>query len=328
MMRKGWTVLSLLRAMALVFAMGVAASVSSAAEATERRSLVLNATESYRPFTDVTINGVETSALLDTGATIPLIGDKFLEFESTAEAGLETEESEARILGIGGQKFYPVSRLPNLSAGDENWTDLRVAVNTENRYPIQKSVLPISIFETRVVDFDFGNRRVHLYDGKPKRVRRARHASVPYQDVNSLLFVPIKINGVPGRALIDTGADISFLNPAFASLSKATLDEKRTALLRGSDMTNNRASIYRFRRVVFAENEITRITLPVFDTDLFAELGFDDEPMMILGMDLLQHFRLQVDRERQRIHFNRSVNPRRYTAERDATSVANGVTVR
>ncbi len=325
---KGWTVFSLVRAMTLVFVMGMVAAVFSAAEAAERRSLVLNATDSYRPFTDVTINGVETSALLDTGATIPLIGDKFLEFEPVTDSALVTDDTAARILGIGGHKFYPVSRLPKLSAGDENWTDLRVAVNTENRYPIQKSVLPISIFETRVVDFDFGNRRVYLYDGKPKRVRRARRASVPYQDVNSLLIVPIRINGVSGRALIDTGAEISFLNPAFANQSRATLDEERTALLRGSDMTNNRASIYRFRRIVIAENEITRITLPVFDTELFAELGFGDEPMMILGMDLLQHFRLQVDREQRRVHFNRSVNPRRYTAERDATSMANGITVR
>lgn len=316
------------RAIALIAAMSAIAGSVYAAEATETRSLVLNETETFRPFTDVVINGVETSALLDTGATIPLIGNKFLETAPIAEAGMVLGESEARILGIGGQKFYPISRLPKLSAGSENWTDLRVAVNTENRYPIQKSVLPISIFESRVVDFDFGNRRVHLYDGRPKRVRRARHASVPYQDVNSLIFVPIKINGVHGQALIDTGADVSFLNESFARQSNATLDEARTALLRGSDLTNNHASIYRFRRVIFAENEITRITLPVLDTELFSELGFTDQPMMILGMDLLQHFRLQVDRERQRIHFVRSTNPERYTTDRPATVKANGVTVR
>jgi predicted aspartyl protease len=319
-----WTVLSFLRAVLLIAAI----STSWTASATERPSLILNDTETYRPFTDVVINGVETSALLDTGATIPLIGDRFLDYDPAQNPMSDSLNDEARILGIGGQKFYPVTRLPELSAGGENWRNLRVAVNTENRYPIQKSVLPISIFEARVVDFDFGNGRVHLYDGKPKRVRRAREAAVPYQDVNSLIFVPIKINGVRGRALIDTGADVSFLNPAFAEQSRATLDEARTALLRGSDMTNNRASIYRFRRVVFAENEITRITLPVLDTELFAALGFGDEPMMILGMDLLQHFRLQVDRKRQRIHFVRSINPPRYSVERDVTNLANGISVR
>ena len=315
---------SLFRMVALGFAACAISGTFFLASATEERSLILNKSQTVRPYTNVVINGIETSALLDTGATIPLIGDRFLDLDLANDM----EVAEARILGIGGERFYPITRLPNLSAGDENWTDLRVAVNTKNRFPIQKSVLPISIFETRVVDFDFGRRRVLLYDGKPKKIRRARQASVPYQDINNLIFVPIKINGAKGRALIDTGADISFLNPAFAEQSSAKIDEERTAMLRGSDLTNNRASIYRFRRVVFAENEITRITLPVFETELFAELGFEDEPMMILGMDLLQHFRLQVDRKRQRIHFARSTNPPRYTVERDVNNVANGITVR
>ncbi len=321
---------SFYRVFALILAACLISSTFLAASATENKNLILNQT--IRPSTNVVINGVQTSALVDTGATIPLIGDRFLNLDPIAGANLSDfagiEDAEARILGIGGQKFYPITRLPNLSVGGHSWTDLRVAVNTENRFPVQKSVLPISIFETRVVDFDFENNRLLLYDGHPKRVRRARQASVPYQDVNSLIFVPIKINGVRGQALIDTGADISFLNPAFADLSRADLDEERTALLRGSDLTNNRASIYRFRRLVFAENEITRITLPVLDTDLFAELGFGEQPMMILGMDLLRHFRLQVDRERQRIHFVRSTNPPRPSSDRVVSNFANGVSVR
>ena len=35
----------------------------------------------------------------------------------------------------------------------------------------------------------------------------------------------------------------------------------------------------------------------------FDHLGYGDEPMMIIGMDLLQHMRLQVDRDRQRLTF-------------------------
>ena len=66
-----WTVLSILRAVFLIAAL----SALTPASATERPSLILNETETYRLFTDVVINGVETSALLDTGATIPLIGE-------------------------------------------------------------------------------------------------------------------------------------------------------------------------------------------------------------------------------------------------------------
>lgn len=322
------TVLPLSQIFFLIVLMGFISALSPQAVATEKRSLVLTHSESLRPFTDVLINGVESSALIDTAATIPLIDDNYLDLEAVGENAPVVEETEARILGIGGQRFYPVARLPNLSAGSERWSDLRVAVNNESRFPIQKSVLPISIFDTRVVDFDFKNDRVYLYDGRPKRVRRAHQTSVSYQDVNSLIFVPVKINGVRGRALVDTGADISFINPAFAEQAKAKLDEERTALLRGSDLTRNRASIYQVRRIVFAENEFNRVAVPVLETDLFTELGFGDEPMMIFGMDLLQHFRVQVDRGRQKVYFVRASAGSRVSASREIIAGPKDVAVR
>lgn len=314
------TVLPLSQIVFLIALMGFVPTLFQTALATENRSLTLTHSESFRPFTDVVINGVGSSALIDTAATIPLIDDNYLELDTSNGGIAHVEADEARILGIGGQRFYPVARLPNLRAGSESWTDLRVAVNNENLFPVQKSVLPISIFESRVVDFDFKNNKVLLYDGRPKRVRRAHQASVPYQDVNSLMFVPVRINGVRGRALIDTGADISFINPTFAERAKAKLDEERTAMLRGSDLTRNRASIYQVRRIIFAENEFNRVAVPVLETDLFRELGFADEPMMIFGMDLLQHFRVQVDRGRQKIYFVRASNGSRVSASREIIS--------
>lgn len=273
------------------------AMVANAAE--EERTLELQKVEQFRPYTSVVINGIETSALLDTGATIPLISDGY--FDSDPEP--HEDESVARILGVGGQRTYPVASLPHLAIGAKSWTDLRVAVNTENRHPVEMSILPISLFETRVVDFDFSNDRVLLYDGNPKRVRRTRRTWVEYQEANNLILVPIKINNVRGLALIDTGADMSFVNPEFAKLAGAKLDEEKSALIRGSDLSRNEASVFKFRRLVFADNELRRFSLLSLKTDLFAELGYSEQPMMVMGMDLLSRFRLQVDRERQRIYF-------------------------
>lgn len=290
----------------LLFAMWAIAVFSPVATATETRSLTLNGSGIPQPVTDVVINGVQTSALLDTGATIPLIGARYFQSQVRPTHSEMNEQSEARIVGIGGQKLYPISRLPVLSVGDATWTNLRVAVNPENRFPVQKSILPISLFETRIVDFDFANERVHFYDGKPKRVRRTQRASVSYLDVNQLIFIPVKVNGVRGHALIDTGADVSFMNPAFADQSRAKLNEARTAILKGSDLTRNRAEIFDVRRIVFAKHEFNDVFVPVIETELFAGLGFGDQPMMVFGMDLLQHFRVQVDRDRQKVYFTQS----------------------
>ena len=280
--------------------LGLWACMAATAYATEERTLVLQQSLKKRPYTVITINGTETSALLDTAATIALIDNEFVMPDETGGYGIE----QARIIGLGGKREFPIANLDSLRAGTETWSDLRVAVDTESRFPIRRSVLPISIFETNIVDFDFINRRVHLYDGRPKRVTGGTKSTMKYKNVDNLIFLPIEMNGVRGKALIDTGADLSFVNQRFADVANAKLDEERAKILQGIDLAKNWASIHQFRRLEFGDHFFKRLTLPVVRTDLFTELGFDeDEPMMVMGMDLLAHFRMQVDRKRSRVTF-------------------------
>ncbi|MEM9054117.1 MAG: aspartyl protease family protein [Pseudomonadota bacterium] len=269
------------------------------AEASEERTLTLQDNLYDRPLTSVMVNGASSVAILDTGATIALIDEDLLGFDETSA---KTGE-EAEILGIGGKRIYPIMQVESLAVGSERWAGLRVAVNTANRFPVERTVLPISIFDARVVDFDFRKDRLHLYDSRPRRVREADKSVVRYKDVQGLIFIPIRINGVRGKALIDTGADMSFVNPAYAHLAKASIDFDETKRIRGSDLSTSNASVYAFRSLRFGDNEITRFKLPVLKTELFAELGFGDEPLMVMGMDILKQFRLQVDRERGRVSF-------------------------
>ncbi|MEL7394339.1 MAG: retropepsin-like aspartic protease [Pseudomonadota bacterium] len=265
----------------------------------KRESLVLDLISPNRPMAEVSINGVETTALLDTGATIALIDHDLLEPVPSDPS----RENQTLILGIGGQKLYPTARLDLLSVGRRNWSGLKVAVNPTARFPVKQSVLPISMFEENIVDFDFINDRVRIYDGRPQRVRRGRTSSVRYTTEHRLIFIDVKVNGVRGKALIDTGADVSFANPIFAQKARATMSVEDTQRMRGSDLTNQIASVYVFRKFEFGRNQVERFKFPVLNTDLFDHLGFADEPMMVIGMDLLQHMRLQVDRDRQRLTF-------------------------
>lgn len=288
-----------IRVSLILMLLGLFAGMSLSASAAEERTLTLQESARKQPFTSVVINGVETSALIDTGATIALIEHRFI----PPEDSLATEDNQVRILGIGGAREYPIATLSSLQAGAEYWSGLRVAVNAKDQFPVTRSVIPISIFDTRVVDFDFRNQQVHFYDRRPKRIREGFTSSIKYEDINDLIFVPVEINGTRGTALIDTGADVSFVNEAFAKLSRGKLDEHRTKIIQGSDLSRVWASIHSFRRLEIGDHGFDRLTLPVVSTDLFTELGFVDEPMMVLGMDLLHHFRMQVDRRRTRVTF-------------------------
>ncbi|MEO0607096.1 MAG: retropepsin-like aspartic protease [Pseudomonadota bacterium] len=267
------------------------------ASASNDRSLQLHDTLTGRPVTTVIVNETESLALIDTAATIALIESDLLAFSPEDEV----QDEQARILGLGGRRDYPIANLSRLRAGSEDWTNLRVAVNAEKEFPVRTSVLPISIFDARVIDFDFLQGRLHLYDTRPKRVRRGAGSALKYQDINGLLFLPIQINGAKGLALIDTGADLSFVNPAFADRARAKRDDHKTKIMRGSDLASNRASIYDFKRLRLGRHSVDRLTLLVVATDLFADLGFEETPMMVIGMDLLSNFRMQIDRQTQRV---------------------------
>lgn len=284
---------------------GVALWFAASATASEERSLILQSGKSNRPYTSVSINGTTTIALVDTGATISLIQKSFLAHDPVDFAGLE----QALILGLGGQRQYPITSLNSLQAGTETWSDVRVAVNLKETFPVDVSVLPIGIFDSRVVDFDFKNQRLHLYDTHPKRVRHGQTSSIRYQTINNLMFMPVEINGARGMALIDTGADVSFVNQTYADRARGRIDEVRTQIVRGSDLNRIWASIHEFRRMEFGNHTVDKLTIPVVSTDLFRELGFEDEPMMVIGMDLLSNFRLQIDRKRSRAVFVSDMSP-------------------
>ncbi len=269
------------------------------AQANEQETLALQKNMRNWPITTVRINGQDSLAVLDTAATIALISDDYLTIEA-----LDSETDRAtRILGVGGQKVYSVTQVSSLTAGARSWQDVPAAVNTEDTFPLQLNILPISLFRSSIIDFDFPRSRLKLYDGQPKFVRGSRKSVIGYTETAGLMFIPIKINGVRGMALIDTGADISFVNTAYAADARGRRQNEEKKSVHGSDLESNAAVIYSFRDLEFGKNRVDKFSIPVVQTDLFRELGFEEGPMMVIGMDVLQRFRLQVDLDRKRLTF-------------------------
>ena len=267
------------------------------ASAAEQRTLSFAESSRLGPILDVQVNGIATMPLLDTGATVALIDDDYL---TTSEAPYSLA-TRARILGLGGMREYPMASLPVLTIGNRSWSDVRVAVNASHQFPVEHSILPISLFQTSIIDFDFSKSQIHLYDGRPKRIRNAPKSTIRYTEDQRLIFMPVKMNGVRGLALIDTGAERSFVNPVFARRAKAIPDEYDQERMQGSDLSTKTAHLHTFRNFQVGNFEIPKTRIPVLRTDLFAELGHAETPMMVMGMDFLKHFRVQIDRRRKRI---------------------------
>ena len=167
--------------------------------------------------------------------------------------------------------------------------------------PGATNVLPANAFEGDVIDFDFENQRVMVYNGRPDRSAYLVPSIQRYEEVDGLLFIDVRINGKKGRALIDTGSSVTYINSRFATDSGTTANEEKTQMLLGATGGDQSLRVASARMMNIGDYRIAKVDILVTDPPLFEFLGLGEEPAMVLGLDLLSTFRVQIDRRRGRL---------------------------
>mgnify|MGYP001346899076 CR=1 FL=1 len=106
-----------------------------------------------------------------------------------------------------------------------------------------------------------------------------------------------------GQALIDTGSSITYMNSRFAEASNTRTNERKTEELLGITGEDFDVRMARVSRLEVGKLNLARLDLLVSDPLLFEYLGLSDEPVMVLGMDFITNFRMQIDRKNGRVYF-------------------------
>ncbi|MAN91786.1 MAG: hypothetical protein CME92_13095, partial [Hyphomonadaceae bacterium] len=147
-------------------------------------------------------NGSTATALIDTAATLPMIGGATAR---SANVGvIEGQEQFVEILGLGGKETFPLIDLPSLRTGSIALSQVPAALDSKIAVSGVRNVLPISALTGNVVDFDFDQGHVTAYDRRPAGRMREVLCKRPLIVRNGLYFVQVTINGRRGLALIDT----------------------------------------------------------------------------------------------------------------------------
>jgi len=278
-------------------------SVVFGMEADEGQSLSLSLDEYNRMHVYLTISGELTVGVIDTAATFPLIHPR------RQKTPLNPHSSQqVRVLGINGSRLFDVIEVDNLVAGNQTLGPLKAARNDRYEVPGPPNILPASSLKGRVLDFNFPENRLDIYDSPPTTSRTHTTSQFNYVEYERLPFINVEINGVKGKALIDTGSDTSYINTAFADTAGLSTIAKPELQLLGADghILNIRAVTVRHFRL--GRFKYRKFDMLAADTELFSHLGFEDMPTMVLGLDLLRTYRMQIDREARQLHLLR---PRR-----------------
>ena len=241
----------------------------------------------------------QVTGIIDTAATFPMIDGQAA--RAAGVPGLGPEPQMVNVLGVTGPRVYPVVRLNRLVAGNVALSDVDVALNERLDVPGAKNVVPASAFEGDVIDFDFQRQRVMAYNGRPDRSAYLVPSSLRIMNEDGLMFVEVRINGKKGRALIDTGSSVTYINSQFASESGTRANVEKTQTLQGATGGDQSLRIASARMVALGDYRMANVDILVADPPLFDYLGTQDQPAMVLGLDLLSAFRMQIDRRRSRL---------------------------
>ena len=260
-------------------------------------------TESGHMVVELTLNGsAQVSAVLDTGANFPLLGR-----ESAELIGVELPEDykTVDIVGLGAMATFPVVHVDNLAFGDISLNSVAAAYNSRFDIPGAGNIIPSNSIPHRTLDFDFRESRLLAYDRKPMGVGRSSVSRLPVTWQHGLPFVEVSVNGRDGLALIDTGASVSYINSVFANTAARSPDALRTIELVGATGAVVPIRILSSRKFVLGEFKINHYDVIVSDPEFLTHYGLQDEPVMVLGLDVLRQFRVQIDRLDSRLVLSR-----------------------
>lgn len=246
--------------------------------------------------TPISVNGApDMPAIIDTAATIAMIDGR-----AAQRAGIDpppAEDVQISVFGLLGQRMFPLIRIASLSSPGARLQGVPAVYNDREPIPGAPLVMPAVSFGGDVLDFDYPEGRFSVYPGRPHTTAGSSGRGRLTIE-NGLMFAEVRLNGVRGKALIDTGSPISFINSEMARAAKARRDDEKTQVLQGATGGQLAVSVATVKRLSLADFHLSRFDMLIADPAMFDDLGLREEPAMLIGVDLLSLFRVQIDRRR------------------------------
>lgn len=275
---------------------------------------------------DGAINGRKVGVMLDTGS------DTFLFRSATARLGLAARVARGRrIFGIGGETYVEETTVEDVRIGQltrQNWPML---VAGERSFGDDVDlVLGEDFFEQADVEFDLPHGAVRLFrpegcEGLALGYWAAQGSGQvdlePAYDAGPRIVVPVRINGRPLHALLDSGAGISALDKPVAERLGITADSPGVLFEGvGGGLGAKGVDYWIARLQAFTIGDETISDTFVRFADLYKDARYtpmashlsvriQSTPDMLLGVDFLRAHRVLVAYSQRRMYFTYEGGP-------------------
>jgi len=237
---------------------------------------------------------------LDTAASASVLASDLV-----SRLGL-TVDGEVDMHTVVGVERVPWVRARHIRSGALNRRNARLAIGDRRGMLGLDGLLGLDLLAGHRLEFRFrGRHRATI--GRPRIEERGFLAAErprvrfappvvrePDGVAERLMIVDARVRGQRVRAVIDTGAEVSLINPVLAEAAGATDLVVRTAgTVRAVQSPTGRAAVARpmiIDAVRLGDMVLDRLGVLMGDFHIFRHLGLADQPAMLLGVDVLGVF--------------------------------------
>jgi predicted aspartyl protease len=251
--------------------------------------------------------------IIDTGANRSVISERLAQ-----RLGL-TPHGAGVVHTIQGQMAAPLVGVQTLSYGGLSVPGETMPLLGPGVLAGEFGLLGVDGMRGRRLRFDFERHCVEIVPSEGARPLNGWTRLRGELRFGYLVVVPGEVRGLDVNVLIDTGSDISLANSAFrraaAARTRPVADPSgiARALTASVPIVLNEAVI--IPRLEMGAMNITNMVAFVGDYHVFSLWGFQEEPTLLVGMDVLSRTRgLAIDYGDGSVHFQRA--PLRGNTER------------
>jgi len=256
-----------------------------------------------RVMTQVMVNGKGPFRfVIDTGASRSTLAPHL----ARALALKPSVGRNVMLNGVTGAAEVPTVAVDTIEIGALRFEKQDLPVIFTSIMGNADGILGVAGFQDQRIDVDFKRDRVSVLESSGKRPHYSMVTARATRNVNGLMIVDVRIGRrIRAKAVIDTGAERSLGNLTLQAAMNRNRRKKRevvAAVVHGATPDIADGDVQAIREATIGDMTLSNLEVIFADFHVFKLWGLDQEPAMLIGMDMLGVLdRLVIDYRRNEV---------------------------
>jgi len=208
--------------------------------------------------------------------------------------------------GVTGAAEVPTVAVDSLEIGALRFEKQDLPVIFTSIMGNADGILGVAGFQDERIDVDFRRDRVSVLESNGKRPHYSMVTSRATRNVNGLMILDVRVGRrIRAKAVIDTGAERTLGNLALQSLMNKNRRRKRevvAAVVHGATPDIADGDVQEIKETTIGDMTLSNLEVIFADFHVFKLWGLDQEPALLVGMDVLGVLeRLVIDYRRNEV---------------------------